>query len=328
MNSETGGDRRIRELVDTIRRAWEAGPPFRPILLVGGIGDGKTATGMDLVAALRSTGLPVGGILAPRIVGARETVGYSVIDLERDERHRLVGLTPGRIRVGRFYVDEDGLRFAQDAIERSIESERITLVDEVGRLELHGGGHAPALRRLLSSDVLPILMVRDTLTDEVIHRFSLVDPIVCPIGFRSAEAAPLEDVSAFWEIVDSIPFPLLVTHGDDGFPQSRPMHLLDRDESSLWFATSRASRKVAQIAAEPRVTALFVDAVRFDYASFHGHAQMVDDPERAKRLWNDEWNDEWPAGSSDPDYALLRVVGLRGFYHRGATGRAGEIDLS
>jgi len=133
---------------------------------------------------------------------------------------------------------------------------------------------------------------------------------------------------SFWEIVDSISYPLLVTHGEDGYPQSRPMLVAERDGSVLWFATSRASRKVAQVAFCPEVTVLFVDSVRFNYASFYGHAEVVSDGERGRRLWRDEWRDDWPEGPSDPDYALLRVVGARGYYLRGYTGQDGEIDLS
>jgi len=138
----------------------------------------------------------------------------------------------------------------------------------------------------------------------------------------------MNDWLNFWAIVDSIPYPLLVTHGEDGYPRSRPMLVVERDGPVLWFVTSRSSRKVAQIAARPEVTVLFVDSVRFNYASVHGRAAIVSDPDRGRRLWRDEWRDDWPDGPDDPDYALLRVGGVRGDYVRGATGQDGEIDLS
>ena len=130
-----------------------------------------------------------------------------------------------------------------------------------------------------------------------------------------------------WEIVDAVAFPLLLTNGEDGFPQARPMHLVHREEKTLWFATSRASRKVAQIAADARVTVMFVDTGRFNYAAVHGRAQIVSEAEMKGRLWNEAWTDDWPAGPSDPDYVLVKVVGESGAYYCGDTDESGEVRL-
>jgi len=131
----------------------------------------------------------------------------------------------------------------------------------------------------------------------------------------------------FWEIVDAVEFPLLVTHGEDGFPKARPMHLIHWEKQTLWFATSRASNKVTQIAADAKVTVLFVDTVQFNYVSVYGRAQVVTDPEMKKRLWRESWTDDWPAGPSDPDYILLRVMGESGVYYSGDTDESGEMSL-
>jgi len=39
----------------------------------------------------------------------------------------------------------------------------------------------------------------------------------------------------FWQIIERIEFPLLVTNGEDGFPQARPMSLLSREGGMLWL---------------------------------------------------------------------------------------------
>ena len=131
----------------------------------------------------------------------------------------------------------------------------------------------------------------------------------------------------FWEIVDAVEFPLLVTHGEDGFPKARPMRLIYREKQTLWFATSRASNKVAQIAADARVTVMFVDTGRFIYASVYGRAHVVADPAMKRRLWRESWTDDWPAGPSDPDFILLRVTGERGAYYSGDTDETGAVSL-
>jgi len=165
--------------------------------------------------------------------------------------------------------------------------------------------------------------------DLAVRAFGIENPIL----FRARDArdegvTSPAGIRTLWEIVDSMPYPLLITLGGDGFPWSRPMHLIARDGGKLWFPTSRTSRKAAQIEKNPRVAALFVDSVRFNYATIHGEASLVVDPERERALWRDEWRDDWPDGPADPDYVLLRVDGIRGHYLRGATGEAGTIDLT
>jgi len=314
----------LKGLLDRIRAMTTGEEPVRPILLVGGIGAGKTSTGLRLVSLLRRDDLPPGGILAPRILEGSETVGYSLIDLGTNTTHPFAGIEPGDIPIGRFHVSAEGLDRARRAIERTAGERRVVFVDEVGRLELDGGGHAPAVRELLASPAIPILLVRDQWTEEVIDAFALADPILYDVEHRDDSITGAE---AFWRIVDAIPFPLLVTRGADGYLASRPMTAVDRNGASVWLATSRSSHKIAEIAADPRVTLLFVDSVRFDYAALHGRAHLVNDPDRERAVWRDDWRDDWPDGPTDPDYVLVRVDGVRGQYLRGETGETGTLAL-
>ena len=318
----------LKGLLDRILAMVSEDQPARPILLVGGIGAGKTSTGLRLLSLLRQSGIRVGGFLAPRLLEGGETIGYSIIDLATNTTHPFAGLEPSDVPVGRFFVSERSLTIADRAVTAALDEAQVIFIDEVGRLELADAGHAPAVRRLLDSEVLPVLLVRDEFVDEVSQAFGILDPLVFhPRDALDASVVSMAGVQTFWEIVDSLPDPLLVTVSEDGFPQSRPMHLINRDANVLWFATSRASRKVSQIEENPQVTVLFVDSSLFNYASIHGCAVVTADPEREQRLWQDEWRDDWPEGPSDPDYVLLRVDGIRGRYLRGSTGESGTVDL-
>jgi len=319
----------LKGLLDRILAQLNGNEPIRPVLLVGGIGSGKTSTGLRLLSLLRQSGIAVGGFLAPRVMGEDETVGYSLIDLATNATHPFASLEPSEVPIGRFFVSEKGLATADHVVTKALDAASVVFVDEVGRLELGGGGHAPAVRRLLASKAVPVLLVRDALVGEVTRTFGLVDPV----SFHARDAldasvASPAGIQTFWKIVDSLPYPLLVTLGEDGFPWSRPMHVVDRDANRLWFATSRASRKIAQIERNPHVTVLFVDSSRFNYAAIRGRAHVVVDTERERTLWQDAWLDDWPDGPSDPDYVLLRVDGIRGHYLRGTTGESGAADLA
>jgi len=318
----------LKRVVDAVRAMVSGASPVRPILLVGRIGAGKTAAGLRLAALLRQAGIPSGGILAPRVLRGEETVGYTLLDLATGTAYPFAGIEPSDVAVGRFFVSNGELERAGRAIRSGAKERAVVFVDEVGRLELGGGGHATALRELLCSSSVPILLVRDAFVDDVVRAFDLEDPIRYDVADAgdSILAGPAE-TEVLWRIVDSIPFPLLVTRGEGGFPASRPMTLVHRDERTLWFVTSRASRKVAHVETDPRVTVLFVDSDRFSYASLQGRAQLVDDPEREAAFWRDDWRDDWPDGPSDPDFVLLRVDGIRGQYHHGATEESGSLDL-
>ena len=160
----------------------EADAPRGVILLSGGIGSGKTRTAEVLVQELQARGVAIGGVLAPRVLSAGETIGYRIRDLGTKEERPFAKDRPPGIQVGRFFVDEQGLRFALAAIERGARDAQVVLVDEVGRWELAGGGLAPAVRILLASPVVPVLLVRDSLLDSVLQGFAVSRPEVFPIA--------------------------------------------------------------------------------------------------------------------------------------------------
>ena len=320
----------LAPVVELIRAQVETQRKKQPILLVGGIGSGKTAAGLRLLSLLRSYGIQVGGILAPRILKGEVTIGYSIIDLSNNATHPFAGLEPSDVQIGKFYLSQAGLDVAERTIINALNERPVVFIDEVGRLEVQGKGHASAIRQLLQSNSVPVLLIRDTLVEQAVRTFEIADPFI----FHSSEIRDVEELvpggsQTFWQIVDSIPYPLLVTMGSsDGFPESRPMHLIDHDSKTMWFATSRTSQKVTQIQANSHVTVLFVDSASYNYAAFHGHAHIVDDADRQMTLWRNEWTDDWPDGPSDPDYVLIRVDGIRGHFLRGYTGESGEIELA
>jgi len=318
----------LAPIVERIRSQLESAARPTPILLIGGIEAGKTATGLRLLSLLRSYGIQVGGVLSPRLIKNEETIGYSLIDLATNATHPFVGLEPSDIPIGKYFMSQRGLDIAKRAIESALVDKPVVFVDEIGRLELAGNGHAPAIRSLLASDSVPVLLVRDDFVDRVLKTFEIGEHFAFHVaGMTGTDVVTQPGEQTFWHIVDANPYPLLVTLGPEAYPESRPMHLVDRDRNTLWFATSKASRKVQQIGDNPHVTVIFIDSARYNYASFHGSAVVVQDPEREQTLWRNEWADDWPEGPKDPDYVLLRVDAYTAHYLRGYTGESGTLQL-
>lgn len=123
-----------------------------------------------------------------------------------------------------------------------------------------------------------------------------------------------EAEARLWEIVEESEVVLLVTVGE-GYPRMRPMTVVAyEDDGSLWFATSKSSRKVEELAKDPHATACFLNLEGGAYAQVFGEAELVDDPELKKELWDEDWSEYWE-GPEDPDYVLLALRGKRAEYY-------------
>lgn len=118
-----------------------------------------------------------------------------------------------------------------------------------------------------------------------------------------------------WEIVEESDIGLVITLGEGGHPRARPMTLLAYDEDgAVWFATSRSSRKVEEIARDPRATVFFLDLEGGAIAQLRGEAEIIDDLELKQEFWEQEWAELWD-GPNDPDYVLLLIRAQKAEYH-------------
>jgi nucleoside-triphosphatase len=74
--------------------------------------------------------------------------------------------------VGDYTISRDGILFACGAIRRAIDSRcDLVVIDEVGPLELRGGGLMPAVELALASAVDVLIAVRSSLKEAVQKRF-------------------------------------------------------------------------------------------------------------------------------------------------------------
>ncbi|HAF71275.1 MAG: General stress protein, putative [Acetothermia bacterium 64_32] len=124
-----------------------------------------------------------------------------------------------------------------------------------------------------------------------------------------------EAEARLWEIVDEAEVSLVITQGEQGFPHCRPMTLLGyEEEGTLWFATSRSSRKVSEISRDAKVTVCFLSFEGGAHAQLFGRAEVVEEPELKAEFWTEEWEEYWE-GPDDPDYVLLEIRVERAEYY-------------
>jgi PPOX class probable F420-dependent enzyme len=126
----------------------------------------------------------------------------------------------------------------------------------------------------------------------------------------SPEGARLQEVAR--GVMVKARYCTLVTVGEDGHPQARVVDpFAPEPDMAVWIATNARTRKVAQIARDPRVTLLYFDPAGPSYVALLGTAELVRDPAEASRRWKDEWASFYKEKNRGDDYLLIRVRALR-----------------
>jgi len=117
-----------------------------------------------------------------------------------------------------------------------------------------------------------------------------------------------QDLDKLRDMLKDIRFTMLTTVTSEG-PHARPMTTLDTEpDGSLWFFASNDSRLVAEIGTNPVVGLTYADNGSADFVSVTGRAREVDDPAKAKELWNPALKAWFTEGLDDPKLALLEVT--------------------
>ncbi|WP_299953229.1 pyridoxamine 5'-phosphate oxidase family protein [uncultured Modestobacter sp.] len=113
---------------------------------------------------------------------------------------------------------------------------------------------------------------------------------------------------------------VFTTTAPDGTLMSRPMAMQEIEfDGDLWFFASRGSRKVAHVTASPQVNV--ATSGSDSWVSLTGHAVVIDELERKKKLWNKAVEAWFPDGPEDPDIVLLRVEAASAEYWNSPGGR-------
>jgi general stress protein 26 len=110
-------------------------------------------------------------------------------------------------------------------------------------------------------------------------------------------------------LLRSIDTCMLVTRGDDGSLEARPMSNngeVDWDGSS-WFFAPADGRLVAQIRRHPEALTAYNAMDRFAWVALNGTARVVEDDDAKRRLWLEELARWFPNGPDDPGVALIQI---------------------
>lgn len=157
-------------------------PLKKVFIMIGSGGEGKTSQVENIINALQSNKISVGGIYSPRIVDKGNTKGYDVVNIKSKERAGFLRILndDNCEQIGKYSIIKSGLQFGRNALELSQnESNDIVIIDEIGWLELENRGWADQLRELILLDNNHLLLtVRSSLEKQVIQKYNLQNAIV------------------------------------------------------------------------------------------------------------------------------------------------------
>lgn len=115
---------------------------------------------------------------------------------------------------------------------------------------------------------------------------------------------------------------LLTTRGADGGLRCRPMAMRQQIRGEeIWFATSAASNKCRELAADARCALAFFDGEDGTTVSISGRGEVIRDRKLALALWDPSWTRWFPEGPAQKSVALVRVIPEHVERHDGRTGK-------
>jgi len=126
----------------------------------------------------------------------------------------------------------------------------------------------------------------------------------------TGNAALQDDLGSVAQLLKKLDICMLTTRAADGALHGRPMSNngdVEYDGDS-WFFAFRDSRKVREIDADPRAELAFIDTPNGTWVNVEGTASVIrDDPERKRKLWQDDLKRWFADGPDDPNVVLIKL---------------------
>ena len=148
------------------------------IVLTGAPGVGKTTAVIRVARALKERGVKVGGIVSRELRINNVRIGFEFIDLTSNDRSVLASITGNGPKVGKYFVNVAGCRFAAERLTNAVRNSDVIICDEIGPMELKSKEFIDSVKNLLEVDKKVIVVVHQKLqhplTDEFRNKSSLL----------------------------------------------------------------------------------------------------------------------------------------------------------
>ncbi len=164
-------------------------------IVTGPIDSGKTSWCRELAAANPGCA----GLLLLKVYLQGERIGYDAhplpvgdpVPFARIEGHEPSDWIPAE-RVGPFSISADALRAANAWLIEAAAQHAVIIVDEIGPLELAGGGLSPGLRAVLASSLSQkvYVVIRSDCVEAACRRFAISGDTTVDVGSGPEKDGP------------------------------------------------------------------------------------------------------------------------------------------
>jgi len=132
---------------------------------------------------------------------------------------------------------------------------------------------------------------------------------LAPLAQDSSAAANRAHIlSSARTLMQKAGFCTFITIGEDGHPQARVVDpFLPDDGMTIWIATNPASRKIAQIKKDQRVTLCYLNPDHSGYVTILGRADLVNVMAEKEKHWKEAWSFLYKDKYRGDDFTLIRI---------------------
>ena len=114
-------------------------------------------------SSLRDRGLKVGGIVSRDLRINNKRIGFEFVDLITNETNVLASITGNGPKVGKYFVNLAGCRFAAERLSSAVKNCDVIICDEIGPMELKSIEFIESVKNLLDVDKKVIVVVHQRL---------------------------------------------------------------------------------------------------------------------------------------------------------------------
>ena len=145
-------------------------------IVTGDKNGGKTSMLYALCSRLDSEGYTLAGVIQVATLPNKEKTEWVLSDQGSGEIRFLMGIKQQENlrKFGRFFIDDSAFQWADEKIMAKVASADYITIDEVGPLELEGGGFDKTIKKLLAlRDKTLILVIRSALLEAVLKHYNI-----------------------------------------------------------------------------------------------------------------------------------------------------------
>ena len=131
-----------------------------------------------------------------------------------------------------------------------------------------------------------------------------------------------EQVEKVKDLIEDIRINIFTTRHEGNKLRGRPMATAKVEEDgSLWFFTNEYSGKVDEISENNEVYLTYASQGSSKYLVLNGKAELSDNKEKMKDLWNPSMKVWFPEGLDDPKILLIKVKPTEAEYWESASNK-------